>query len=217
MMTANLDHLRQHRQDVSVRHLFESTTLVVADGMPLIWASHLQGTPLPARVAGSDLAFALTAAAAGDQRRLFLLGGAPGTADRAGAVLASRFPGIDVVGTDCPPFGFESDAAEMARIEESVRTAYPDLVYVGLPFPKADRLILKLRPTVPAVWFLALGVSFSFVAGELQRAPEWMQSVGLEWMHRLGAEPGRLFRRYLLQGIPFAVALFTQALASRLT
>jgi N-acetylglucosaminyldiphosphoundecaprenol N-acetyl-beta-D-mannosaminyltransferase len=217
VMTANLDHLRQYRRDVSLRPLFESATLVVADGMPLVWASRLQGTPLPGRVAGSELVFSLTAKAAGERRRLLLVGGAPGTAERAGEVLERRFPGIQVVGTCFPPFGFETDRAEIAVIADSVRAAVPDLVYVGLPFPKADRLIAELRSTAPGTWFLGLGVSFSFVAGDLRRAPKWMQKLGLEWMHRLAAEPGRLFRRYLLQGIPFAFALFVRILVSRMT
>ena len=215
VMTANLDHVRQHKHDVTVRRLFDSASLVVADGMPLIWASRLQGTPLPARVAGSDLVFTLTAGAARERRRLFLLGGAPGSAERAGDVLASSFPGIDVVGTHFPPFGFESDSGETGTIAESLKTTSPDLVYVGLPFPKADRLIMKLRRGMPATWFLGLGVSFSFVAGDLKRAPGWMQNLGLEWVHRLGAEPGRLFRRYVLQGIPFAAGLLARAAVNR--
>jgi N-acetylglucosaminyldiphosphoundecaprenol N-acetyl-beta-D-mannosaminyltransferase len=217
VMTANLDHLRQHSQDVRLRPLFESASLVVADGMPLVWASRIQGTALPGRVAGSDLVFSLTAKAADERRRLFLVGGAPGTADRAGDVLANRFPGIEVVGTCFPPFGFEADPGQIATIAESLRAASPDLVYVGLPFPKADSLIAKVRPMAPEAWFLALGVSFSFVAGELPRAPHWMQRLGLEWLHRLAAEPGRLFRRYLVQGVPFALVLFARALVGRMS
>jgi N-acetylglucosaminyldiphosphoundecaprenol N-acetyl-beta-D-mannosaminyltransferase len=216
VLTANLDHVRQHSQDAGVRELFDSATLVVADGMPLVWASRLQGTPLPGRVAGSDLVFSLTAKAAGERRRLFLLGGAPRTADRAGDALATRFPGIEVAGSHFPPFGFEADPSQLAAIANSISAASPDLVYVGLPFPKADRLISKLRPMAPAAWFLALGVSFSFVAGDLDRAPRWMQRLGLEWLHRLAKEPRRLFRRYIMQGIPFAIRLFARSIARRI-
>lgn len=214
-MTPNLDHVRQHNQNAEVRPLFQSASLVVADGKPLIWASRVQGTPLPCRVAGSELIFSMTAAAATGHNRLFLLGGAPGTAQRAADILASRFPGIQVVGTHCPPLGFESSPTEIAVIEAAVRAASPQLVYVGLPFPKADRIILRLREVAPTTWFLALGVSFSFVSGDLNRAPYWMQKSGLEWLHRLLGEPRRLFQRYIIDGIPFAFVLFAKALAGR--
>ena len=214
-MTPNLDHLRQYHRDASVRPLFEAASLVVADGKPLIWASKIQGTPLPDRVAGSDLILTITAAAANQRRRLFLLGGSPGTAQRAAAALIGRFPGIEIVGTHCPPVGFEDSPREMAAIVSTVQRASPELVYVGLPFPKADRLILKLRKVAPSAWFLALGVSFSFVSGDLRRAPHWMQRTGLEWVHRLSLEPRRLFRRYIVHGVPFAFVLFGAAFCNR--
>jgi N-acetylglucosaminyldiphosphoundecaprenol N-acetyl-beta-D-mannosaminyltransferase len=217
VMTPNLDHLRQHRQDPSVRPLFQAASLVVADGKPLIWASQIQGTPLPCRVAGSELILSMTAAAATEGRSVFLLGGAPGTADRAAGILERRFPGIRVVGTYCPPFGFETDPSEVAAIEAAVLGTDPELVYVGLPFPKADRIILRLRAQAPGVWFLAVGISFSFISNDLKRAPHWMQITGLEWLHRLFSEPRRLFHRYLVQGIPFACVLFAGALARRFT
>jgi N-acetylglucosaminyldiphosphoundecaprenol N-acetyl-beta-D-mannosaminyltransferase len=216
VMTPNLDHLRQYRQNPEVRPLFHAASLVVADGKPLVWASHIQGTPLPGRVAGSELILSVTEAAAGSCLRLFLVGGAPGTAERASDVLANRFPGIDLVGVCFPPFGFERDLAEVTAIVNAIKAASPDLVYVGLPFPMADRLILRLREVLPEAWFFALGVSFSFVAGDLRRAPQWMQASGVEWLHRLASEPRRLFRRYLVQGVPFALMLFARALASRL-
>lgn len=216
VMTPNLDHLRQYRTDPDVRPLFDSASLVLADGTPLLWASRLQETPLPERVAGSELISSLTRAAAREKRRVFLLGGAPGTAGRAAEALTEQFPGIEIVGTHCPDFGFEADPAANGAMEEAIRAAAPDLVYVGLPFPKADRLILKLRASAPDAWFLALGVSFSFVAGDLKRAPRWMQDAGLEWLHRLVAEPRRLCRRYLLQGLPFAAWLLGRAAISRL-
>ncbi len=216
VMTPNLDHLRLYNRDRDVRSLFDSASLVLADGTPLVWASRLQGTPLPERVAGSELILTLTAAAAPEHRRLFLLGGAPDTARRAAEVLARRFPGIEIVGSHFPDFGFEKDPATIREMEDIIQDSAPDLVYVGLPFPMADRLILKLRLVAPRAWFLALGVSFSFVAGDLQRAPRWMQDAGLEWLHRLFSEPRRLHRRYVLEGLPFAAVMFARVAIGRL-
>ena len=78
------------------------------------------------------------------------------------------------------------------------------------------KLIPRLRREWPSAWYLGLGISFSFVSGEVRRAPRWMQRLGLEWLHRLSQEPRRLFRRYLLEGIPFSAELFAHAARRRL-
>jgi N-acetylglucosaminyldiphosphoundecaprenol N-acetyl-beta-D-mannosaminyltransferase len=90
-------------------------------------------------------------------------------------------------------------------------------VYVGLPFGKQLRAVPRLRAAAPHSWFLGLGASLSFVAGDIRRAPTWMRRTGLEWTWRLSQEPARLWRRYLVDGIPCAALLFTGALRERLT
>jgi N-acetylglucosaminyldiphosphoundecaprenol N-acetyl-beta-D-mannosaminyltransferase len=208
VMTPNLDNLYALTRDPDLMDRALSAELRVADGMPLVWASRIKGRPLPGRVAGSDLILALTDRIAGSGNRLFLLGGEPGTADRAADELRQRAPGLTVAGTHCPPFGYEQRSGDLAEIHDRLKAADPEFVYVGLPFPKASALIADLRRTLPRTWFLGLGISFSFVCGDVQRAPGWMQSLGLEWAHRLIQEPRRLARRYLLEGGPFALRLF---------
>lgn len=215
--TANLDVLRQWRASAEVRRLVSCADLVVADGMPLIWAGELQGSPLPERVAGSTLIVTLTAAAAQVGASIFLLGGNPGTAEVAGRRLCELTPGLRVGGTLCPPFGFEDHPECLEQIEQALRRAAPDIVYVGLGFPKQERLIVELRRRMPESWFVGVGISFSFLAGEVLRAPVMVQRLGLEWLHRLVQEPGRLYRRYLLQGLPFMFELLLSVLASRST
>ena len=214
--TANVDVLRQWRESSEVRRLVSQADLVVADGMPIVWAAGLQGSHLPERVAGSTLVLSLTAAAAGAGASIFLLGGNPGTADAAAKKLVELSPRLQVSGTLCPPVGFEQDALWMARIERTLRLAAPDIVYVGLGFPKQERLIVWLREKLPTVWFVSCGVSFSFVAGEIQRAPVLVQRLGLEWLHRLVQEPRRLFKRYFVYGVPFVAELFWSVLLSRI-
>ena len=213
--TANLDILRQWRGSANVRELVASADLVVADGMPLVWAGELQGSPLPERVAGSSLILSLTAAAADAGGSVFLLGGNPGTADAAGAKLTTLSPRLRLAGTLCPPFGFDADPAWLDRIEQVLRETAPDIVYVGLGFPKQEHLIAQLRGPLPTTWFVSCGVSFSFVAGEIPRAPATMQRLGLEWLHRMVQEPKRLYRRYLFHGIPFMAQLLVSAVAFR--
>jgi N-acetylglucosaminyldiphosphoundecaprenol N-acetyl-beta-D-mannosaminyltransferase len=215
IVTPNLDILRGTTRDPDLRRLALSAELRVVDGMPLIWAGHIRGTPFPDRVAGSDLIWTLSGAAADHRRSIFLLGGSPGTARLAGDVLTRRFVGLRIVGTYCPPIGYDMDRREMALICAELRRTRPDVVYVGLPFRKASVLVALIRDHLEATWFVEVGVSFSFVSGAVNRAPIWMQRAGFEWFHRLAQEPRRLFRRYVFEDIPFVRTLFLSALADR--
>ncbi|HRT97654.1 MAG TPA: WecB/TagA/CpsF family glycosyltransferase [Planctomycetota bacterium] len=215
VVTVNLDHLRRLVRDAEYARLCQGACLMVADGMPLVWASRLQGTPLPERVAGSNLISSLSAAAAREGRSVYLLGGAAGSAVAAASRLQQRYTGLKVVGTDCPPMGFEGSSDQMGAIEERLLRARPDIVYVGLGSPKQERLIGRLRGGLPGAWWLGVGISFSFLGGQVRRAPRWMQLAGLEWVHRLAQEPRRLATRYLVQGVPFALLLFARACAAR--
>lgn len=207
VVTPNLDHIRRCNQDTEFARLVSRADLVVADGMPLIWASRLQCTPLPGRVAGSDLLSSLSASAARMGKTLFLLGGDPGTADSVAGILRNRYPDLKIVGTYCPPMGFQDDTERMRELTRAVVSAKPDIVFVALGSPKQERLIERLRDRLPGTWWLGVGISFSFLAGNVRRAPHWMRTMGMEWVHRLVQEPARLFKRYLMQGIPFAVRL----------
>lgn len=214
-ITANLDHLRRYTRDAQARRLIDDADMVVADGTPLVWASRLAGVPLPERVAGSDMIWSICEAISHSQGSVFLLGGDPGVATAAARVLAENNPGLVIAGTSCPPMGFENDAREVDRIVAQLRATAPQIVLVGLGFPKQDLLISQLRQLLPSVSFIGVGISLSFVAGEMSRAPKWTQRFGLEWLVRLLKEPRRLARRYLLQGIPFALELFASGLRYR--
>ncbi|MGA2496505.1 MAG: WecB/TagA/CpsF family glycosyltransferase [Tepidisphaeraceae bacterium] len=215
VVTPNLDHLRRFTLDRQVRELYATASLSLADGMPLIWAARLRGTPLPQRVPGSGLIWSLSAAAAAGGRSLYLLGGEPGSADDAAAILRSRYPNVRITGTDCPEMGFEQSESVMQSLIDRVVKADPDIVYVALGSPKQEWLIGRIYQHLPRAWWIGVGISFSFVAGRVRRAPAWMQRAGLEWLHRLAQEPRRLAKRYLVQGLPFAVRLLTWAMFSR--
>lgn len=215
VVTPNLDHLRQFTREPGVRALYGTADLVLADGMPLVWASRIAGRPLPERVAGSDLIWSLSGACAAQGRSVYLLGGNPGAADDAARILGERFPGLRIAGTMCPPMGFDADPARMDEVRAALLDASPDVVFVGVSFPRSGRVAETLRATLPGAWFLGLGISFSFVSGEVARAPGWVQRSGLEWVWRLLQEPRRLFVRYVIQGLPFAARLGISALLSR--
>lgn len=215
IVTPNVDILRTVRRDAAARRHVRTATYVVADGAPLVWASRLRGTALPERVAGSSLIWSLSEALGTQARSVYLLGGAPGMAERAGAVLRERCPGLRLAGTDCPPLGFENDPQALAQVCAAVVGAEPDVVYVGLGFPKQENLIARLTPLLPRSWFIGCGAAITFVAGGQRRAPAWMQRTGLEWFHRLCREPRRLFRRYVVHDAPFALALLASSALRR--
>jgi len=215
ILTLNLQHLRLAARDPAYAALCDTATLAVADGMPLVWASRLQGTALPGRVTGSNLISSLTAVAAARDRSIFLLGGAPGTADASAAILRRRHPHLRVVGTLCPALGFERHQQTLAALRAALTGAHPDIVFIALDTPRQDWLIGQLREHLPHAWFIGVGSGFSFLCGALRRAPQWMQRGGLEWLHRLAQEPTRLGKRYLLEGLPFACGLLGRALWRR--
>ena len=215
-ITANLDHLRRYHREPLAKSLIDSADLVVADGMPMIWISWLAGERLPERVSGSNMVWSICEAARGRRQSLFLLGGDSGVAERAANVFRKRYPGLEIVGTYCPPLGFESDEEDIARIRQQLTDTAPDIVFVALGFPKQDVLIELLRASLPKTSFLGVGISLSYVTGDLARAPDWICNLGLEWAHRLSQEPTRrLARRYLVHGLPFAVRLTVSALRYR--
>ncbi|RRS00276.1 WecB/TagA/CpsF family glycosyltransferase [Glycomyces terrestris] len=217
--TPNVDILAAARRSADLRALVDGAELATADGAPLVWASRLAGTPLPERVAGSDLVWSLAAAASERGLRLALLGGTPDLAarptERAAEVLETRHPGLKVVGAWCPPMGFDRDASQWDALADRVRAAAPDLVYVGLGFPKQERVAERLREAAPRAWFLGCGASIDFIAGYRRRAPKWMQRTGTEWLFRMCSEPRRLARRYLRDDLPEAVRLLAEAAGKR--
>jgi N-acetylglucosaminyldiphosphoundecaprenol N-acetyl-beta-D-mannosaminyltransferase len=215
ILTVNVDILRSLSRNSELATLAETAEIVVADGMPLVWAASLAGYTVPERVTGASLVTSLAEAAAGASRSVYLVGGEPGVPEAAGRALSERFPGLRIAGTDSPPFGFDQDAEQVAELVRRVEDAAPDLVLVGLGFPKQERLIAQLRQVLPHTWMLGCGAGIPFAAGQFRRAPQLLQRVGAEWVYRLALEPRRLARRYLVHNLPFAVSLLASSLAQR--
>jgi N-acetylglucosaminyldiphosphoundecaprenol N-acetyl-beta-D-mannosaminyltransferase len=215
IVTPNVDICRLAAADPSLRDLVCSADLVVADGMPLVWAARLLGTPLPERVTGAGLVWALSELAARRGWPVYLLGGPPGVPQRAARVLMRRYPGLRVCGAHSPPYGFDATPEGRDLVRRRVVAARPRLVFAGLGFPRQDRLIAQLTEELPGTWFLGCGAAIAFAAGTVRRAPVWMRRAGLEWAFRLGAEPARLARRYLIDDLPFAARLLGGCLAAR--
>ncbi|MDQ6671977.1 MAG: WecB/TagA/CpsF family glycosyltransferase [Chloroflexota bacterium] len=211
IVTVNLDFLSIARQNTKFRQTLNHADLAVADGMPLVWLSRLKPVPLVERVAGVELFSECCALAAEEGRSVFLLGAAPGVADKAAAVLQERFPGLQVAGTYSPPNGPLS-RRETDRIVKMVRRAAPGFLFVALGAPRQDLWICDQMDRLNVPVSMGVGCVFDLVAGQVSRAPGWMRRMGLEWAYRLGHEPTRLWRRYLLNDLPLLTQLLWASL-----
>jgi len=202
------------RTDARHREAMCNADMVTPDGMPLVWVSHLLGRRNVGRVCGTDLLLACCDASQRYGWRHFFYGGAPGVADRVVAVLKARYPRLQVAGTFSPPFGAVSEV-EDAEFVSRIRSAAPDIVWVGLGCPKQELWMRDHAPRIPHATLIGIGAAFDFVSGRIQRAPGWMQRRGLEGVFRLLSDPRRLWRRYLLLAPKFIALASGHVLAAR--
>jgi N-acetylglucosaminyldiphosphoundecaprenol N-acetyl-beta-D-mannosaminyltransferase len=198
VVTPNIDHIVKLQKDVEFQKIYRQAFLSVADGVPLLWASRFLGTPLKGRVNGTDLMVSLCALSAEKGYKVFFLGGRPGAAEKAKEKLEKKFQGVNIVGCYCPPLGFEKKAGENLKILDMIKKTMPDILFVGLGAPKQEKWIYQWRGELDVPVSIGIGVSFELLGEMLLRAPLWMQKTGLEWLWRLMIEPGRLWKRYLI-------------------
>ena len=193
--TANLDFVMQARRDPELQRILLEADLVVADGMPIVRLSRWFGPSLKERVTGSDLVPLLARMAREGGRSLFLLGGAPGVAEKAAAELQRREPGLAIAGCHSPPMA-DLLAMDHADILARIGRAAPDLLLIAFGAPKQEKFAnLHVRKwKVPVS--IGVGGTLDFLAGVQTRAPRWVQALSLEWLWRMLTDPGRLARRY---------------------
>jgi N-acetylglucosaminyldiphosphoundecaprenol N-acetyl-beta-D-mannosaminyltransferase len=215
VVTPNAHHVVLLQDDALLREIYRRAFLVVPDGVPLLWAAALLGARLHGRVNGTDLFEALCARAAEQDLGVFLLGGREGAARAAAARLRARHPALRICGMYCPPLGFENDPAESVKVLAAVNASKPHLLFVGLGAPKQEYWMHRNIEHLSVGVALGIGGSFEFVAGVVARAPRWMQQAGLEWLHRVGAEPARLWKRYLFGNARFCMLVTRQYAAQR--
>lgn len=196
--------IMQSRADPALQALHGEAAMVTPDGMPLVWIGRRRGLPVE-RTCGPDLIdFAMRDGLA-DGLSHFLYGGKPGIAGRLRAVFELRHCGVRIVAAETPPFR-DLGEAELEALAGRIRDSGADAVWIGLPTPKQEFLMRRLAPLVGAT-LIGVGAAFDFHAGTVPRAPAWMQRSGLEWLFRLGCEPRRLWRRYLIMAPQFLFAL----------
>ena len=207
--TANVDFIVQALEDVELRRILFDAHLVLADGMPIVWASKFLGNPLPERVTGSGMIPLLLALAEEKGWKVFFLGGTSQSVAAAAQKTLLRHPKLKLVGHYSPPFKplLEMDNADILR---RIREVQPDILLVAFGCPKQEKWInMNYRQTgVP--FSLGVGATIDFLAGTFKRAPVWMQKSGTEWIFRMLQEPRRLIRRYGKDLRVFAVNILSQ-------
>lgn len=200
IITANLNYAMLCHQEPRLATINDGAALILADGMPLVWAARMVGTPLPGRTTGADLVPALCNRAAERGYRVFLLGGHPEAAAAAAAALETRLPDLELVGMASPIIdGMTPD--ESAALVDRIRSARPDILLVALGQPKGEVWIAEHFRQLAVPVSMQIGAALDFAAGRVRRAPGWMQRAGLEWLYRLYMEPRRLWRRYTSNGL----------------
>jgi len=203
IVTANAQFYVLAEKNERFHSCLETAEYICADGMPIVWAcERFTGIKVP-RITGVDFIGLLCQRGARDGLRVYLLGGRPGTAQATADKLEELYPGVTIVGVDCPKWGFESSPETLQPVLDRISMARPHILLAGLGAPKQEFFINDhVRPLkVPVA--IGIGGSFEILSGSLKRAPAWVQTSGFEWAYRLTKEPNRLWKRYLVGNAEF--------------
>ncbi len=195
------------RRSEEVRRTFNQAGMVTPDGMPLVWVARALGHHDVGRVYGPDLMLAVLRR---ERHRHFFYGGGPGVAERLAGAMTTRYPKLEVAGFIEPPFAPLDELCTPA-VAQAINAGSADIVWVGMSSPKQDLWMTRMRPLLDAPVLIAVGAAFDFHTGRVRQAPAWIQRSGLEWLFRLGTEPRRLWRRYLVDNPWFVWELFLQS------
>lgn len=200
--TTNPEFVMKAQEDEAFRQVLWMADLCVPDGVGLLHAARWRGEHLPERVPGSEMVYHVAELCAQEGWRLFLLGAAPGIAEQAAVIFQQKYPGLTIAGT----YAGSPDPAENEVLVQMINASRADVLYVAYGNPKQDKWIARNRTNLTTVRVaIGVGGSLDFVTGKSTRAPEWVQKLGLEWLHRLITEPWRWRRMLALPRFVLAV------------
>ena len=197
------------QDDPAFKKILNGAFLCTPDGMPMVWAGKLDGHGEMTRVYGPDLMLDVCAWSETSGCKHFFYGGADGVAELLAQKLKAKFPKLQVVGTYTPPFRALNET-EVKALQEQIRVAQPDMLWVGLSTPKQEKFMAEFLPQLDVTLMVGMGAAFDFHSGRISQAPRWMQRTGLEWFYRLCCEPRRLWKRYLRNNPLFVLNFFLQ-------
>jgi len=205
VVTPNIDHLVKLQHDQELLKAYYHSSYRVCDSRILQYISSMLGSPIKEKISGSDLFPAFYEYNKNNEdTKIFLLGGEPGVAIKAQKNINSKVDREIVVDALSPSFGFEKDEIECQEIVDRINESGATVLAIGVGAPKQEKWVTKYRNQLTNVKiYLAIGATIDFEAGYKSRSPKWMSEMGLEWFYRLQSEPGRLWKRYLVDSIPF--------------
>ena len=201
IVAVNVDVVMKMESDSKLKKIVDGADMVLVDGQPLVWIAKWHKRPVKAKISGSDLVPELCKTASEKSYSRFIIGGADGIAERAKEKLEMQLPGIQIIGTYAPPFGFEKDREELGKINAMITEASPDILIVCFGCPKQEKWIYDNYQKYNATVSICAGATVDFLAGNVKRAPKWMSNHGMEWFYRVFQDPKRLLKRYFIDDI----------------
>ena len=213
VFTPNVDHLMKLQKDQEFYQVYQAADYVVCDSQILKATSGWISEPVREQIAGSDFfpAFCHFHANNTDKVRIFLLGGTEDSVRKAQENINHKAGSEVIIEGYSPPFGFEHDPKEIEKIVQLVNESEATVLAVGVGAPKQEKWIINHKDKMPGInIFFAIGATIDFQAGYKKRSPKWITKIGLEWLHRMLSEPQRLFKRYMVDGLPYFYLIFKQ-------
>lgn len=201
IVTPNSDIIVKMQKDQELKSICDSADLILTDGQMLVTLSRFLGNPIKERVCMTDFVWDVLDLAAEKNYKIFLLGGTETSLSQAVQKISAKYPALQLAGYHSPPLGFEKDAEALKSINEKIRTARPDILLVFLGCPKQEKFIFHNMKSYQVPLSIPMGGCVDFIAGNVKRAPVWMQKCGLEWFFRFLQEPRRLFWRYFIEDV----------------
>ena len=211
----NVDVMVKADKNSELKRAIEHSDLSLMDGKPPLKVAQRRGIPLPEKVSGSDFVPAVCAMAEREGLSVFILGGREGVPEAARDNLLAQRPALNVAGAYSPKFGFEKDRTELAKINSMLLAAKPDILLACLSCPKQEVFVEGNRKIYKAPVSISCGATVDFLAGNVQRAPEWVSRAGIEWLYRFLKEPRRLFKRYFVDSWHFLAMCRKRRVSSR--
>lgn len=216
VFTPNVDHLVKLQKDKDFNTAYNFANYRVCDSQIVMYASRFLGNPIKQKISGSDLFPAFYTYHKNNKNiKIFLLGAAVGVAKKAQEEVNRKVGREIIIASYSPSFGFENNEEECTQIIDLINNSGATVLAIGVGAPKQEKWIYKYRAKLKNIKIvLAIGATIDFEAGNKQRSPQWMSKLGIEWLHRLSSEPGRLGQRYLVEDLTFFWLILKQKLKS---
>ena len=211
---ASINNILSALKESSLVAVQNSADMTTADGMPLVWILRLRGHKHIERVCGPDLMPAVLEMAEQEGFSNYFYGCTDEVLETMRNNLKKMFPGLKITGSYAPPFR-KLNEEENREVIDRINRCNPQLVWVGLSTPKQELWMYENRGRLKDCVIIGVGAAFDYFAGNIKRAPKWMQSFGLEWLFRLVQEPRRLWKRYLLLYPRFPFLLMKECLGKK--